>query len=257
MAEVTAALVKELREQTGAGMMDCKKALTETGGDLEAAIDWLRKKGLAAAAKKAGRVTAEGLVGGRVDGHQGGHGRGQLRDRLRRAQRGLPGAGRARSRRWRSRPAATSRRCRRRPSPATGAERRRRDHPGDRRDRREHQPAPDRRGRGRQRAVVGTYVHAALAPGLGKIGVLVGAGVGRRPGALAASASSSPCTSPRPTRMRSASTVCDPAVVERERGDLRRAGARQRQAGGDHRQDGRRPDAQVLRGERCCSSRPS
>ena len=63
MAEITAALVKELREKTGAGMMDCKRALTETGGDLEAAVDWLRKKGLAAAAKKAGRLAAEGLVG--------------------------------------------------------------------------------------------------------------------------------------------------------------------------------------------------
>ncbi|KZD07184.1 translation elongation factor Ts [Oceanibaculum pacificum] len=63
MAEITAALVKELREKTGAGMMDCKKALNETQGDIEAAVDWLRKKGLAAAAKKAGRVAAEGLVG--------------------------------------------------------------------------------------------------------------------------------------------------------------------------------------------------
>ncbi len=63
MAEIPAALVKELRELTGAGMMDCKKALTEANGDKEAAIDWLRKKGLAAAAKKSGRVAAEGLVG--------------------------------------------------------------------------------------------------------------------------------------------------------------------------------------------------
>jgi elongation factor Ts len=63
MAEVTAALVKELREKTGAGMMDCKRALGESEGDIEAAVDWLRKKGLAAAAKKAGRVAAEGLVG--------------------------------------------------------------------------------------------------------------------------------------------------------------------------------------------------
>jgi elongation factor Ts len=63
MAEITAALVKDLREKTGAGMMDCKRALTETGGELESAIDWLRKKGLAAAAKKSGRVAAEGLVG--------------------------------------------------------------------------------------------------------------------------------------------------------------------------------------------------
>jgi elongation factor Ts len=63
MAEVTAALVKELRDKTGAGMMDCKRALGDTGGDIETAVDWLRKKGLAAAAKKAGRVAAEGLVG--------------------------------------------------------------------------------------------------------------------------------------------------------------------------------------------------
>jgi len=63
MAEITAALVKELREKTGAGMMDCKRALAETAGDLEGAVDWLRKKGLSAAAKKAGRVAAEGLVG--------------------------------------------------------------------------------------------------------------------------------------------------------------------------------------------------
>jgi len=63
MAEITAAAVKELREKTGAGMMDCKRALTESGGDAEAAFDWLRKKGLSAAAKKSGRVAAEGLVG--------------------------------------------------------------------------------------------------------------------------------------------------------------------------------------------------
>jgi elongation factor Ts len=63
MAEVTATLVKELREKTGAGMMDCKRALGDTGGDIEAAVDWLRKKGLAAAASKAGRVAAEGLIG--------------------------------------------------------------------------------------------------------------------------------------------------------------------------------------------------
>ncbi|WP_416896633.1 MAG: translation elongation factor Ts [Minwuia sp.] len=63
MAQITAALVKELREKTGGGMMDCKKALQENDGDLEAAVDWLRKKGLAAAAKKAGRTAAEGLVG--------------------------------------------------------------------------------------------------------------------------------------------------------------------------------------------------
>jgi elongation factor Ts len=71
MAEITAATVKELRERTGAGMMDCKKALGEVSGDMEAAIDWLRTKGLAAAAKKAGRTAAEGLVGVAVQGTRG------------------------------------------------------------------------------------------------------------------------------------------------------------------------------------------
>src|SRR5687768_17438146 len=71
MAEITAASVKELRERTGAGMMDCKKALAENNGDLEASIDWLRAKGLSAAAKKAGRTAAEGLVGVAVEGKKG------------------------------------------------------------------------------------------------------------------------------------------------------------------------------------------
>ncbi len=66
--EITAQMVKQLRERTGAGMLDCKKALGETNGDLESAIDFLRKKGLAAAAKKAGRVTAEGAVGSYIHG---------------------------------------------------------------------------------------------------------------------------------------------------------------------------------------------
>ncbi|MEL6277831.1 MAG: translation elongation factor Ts [Pseudomonadota bacterium] len=68
MAAITAALVKELRDKTGAGMMDAKKALTENDGDMEAAVDWLRAKGLAKAAKKAGRTAAEGLVAVAVDG---------------------------------------------------------------------------------------------------------------------------------------------------------------------------------------------
>jgi len=71
MAEITAASVKELRERTGAGMMDCKKALAENAGDMEASVDWLRAKGLAAAAKKAGRTAAEGLVGVAVAGTKG------------------------------------------------------------------------------------------------------------------------------------------------------------------------------------------
>ena len=71
MVEITAALVKALRDQTGAGMMDCKKALIETDGAIDDAVDWLRTKGLAAAAKKAGRTAAEGLVGLRIDGGAG------------------------------------------------------------------------------------------------------------------------------------------------------------------------------------------
>jgi elongation factor Ts len=71
MANVTAQMVKELRDKTGAGMMDCKAALGETNADMEAAVDWLRKKGLSKAAKKAGRVAAEGLIGVAVRGTEG------------------------------------------------------------------------------------------------------------------------------------------------------------------------------------------
>src|SRR5271156_6332823 len=68
---VSASMVKELRDQTGAGMMDCKAALSESAGNLEAAVDWLRKKGLSKAAKKAGRVAADGLVGIAIRGTEG------------------------------------------------------------------------------------------------------------------------------------------------------------------------------------------
>src|SRR5580700_8710025 len=71
MATITAAMVKDLRESTGAGMMDCKAALTESGGDMQAAQDWLRKKGLSKAAKKAGRVAAEGLIAAVTKGTKG------------------------------------------------------------------------------------------------------------------------------------------------------------------------------------------
>ena len=71
MVAITAGLVKDLREKTGAGMMDCKTALSETNGDIEAAVDWLRKKGLAKAAKKSGRVAADGLVGVAVEDNVG------------------------------------------------------------------------------------------------------------------------------------------------------------------------------------------
>lgn len=71
MTAITSEMVKKLREMSGAGMMDCKKALTEVNGDIEAAVDWLRKKGLSKAAKKAGRVAAEGLVGVACEGNKG------------------------------------------------------------------------------------------------------------------------------------------------------------------------------------------
>src|SRR3981081_3787737 len=71
MATISAGMVKELRESTGAGMMDCKAALTETAGDMTAAQDWLRKKGLSKAAKKSGRVAAEGLIGALTAGVKG------------------------------------------------------------------------------------------------------------------------------------------------------------------------------------------
>jgi elongation factor Ts len=71
MATITAAMVKDLRETTGVGMMDCKQALAENNGEMQAAIDWLRKKGLSKAAKKAGRVAAEGLIGAVVSGTKG------------------------------------------------------------------------------------------------------------------------------------------------------------------------------------------
>src|SRR5450432_4527236 len=71
MAQITAQMVKDLREMTGAGMMDCKAALGETSGDVDAAVDWLRKKGLSKAAKKADRVAAEGLIGVAVKGTKG------------------------------------------------------------------------------------------------------------------------------------------------------------------------------------------
>src|SRR5882757_332246 len=71
MTNISAGMVKDLRDKTGAGMMDCKTALAETKGDIETAVDWLRKKGLAKAAKKAGRIAADGLIGIAADGGRG------------------------------------------------------------------------------------------------------------------------------------------------------------------------------------------
>ena len=171
MAEITAATVKELRERTGAGMMDCKKALGETNGDMEAAIDWLRTKGLAAAAKKAGRTAAEGLVGVAVDGNKGAMVEVNSRDRLRRQERAVPGF-----RPHRRRDRARHRQRHRGAEGGLLAGRRHRRGEADRQhrhDRREPVAPPRRLARGRARASIVSYVHNAAAPGLGKIGVLV------------------------------------------------------------------------------------
>ena len=171
MAEITAATVKELRERTGAGMMDCKKALGETQGDMEAAIDWLRTKGLAAAAKKAGRTAAEGLVGVAVEGNRGAvvevnsetdfvAKNEQFQEFVRTvAELALTGQrhrrGPARGRNGRA--AAPSRRS----SPPTSRRSARISRSG--------APPCFRSPNG----VVVSYVHNAVTPGLGKIGVLV------------------------------------------------------------------------------------
>jgi elongation factor Ts len=172
MAPVTAALVKQLRDQTGAGMMDCKAALMETSGDFEAAVDWLRKKGLAAAAKKAGRVAAQGLVGVEVSGRRGAAVEvnsetdfvarnqefqalvraithlaletGGDRDRLMQAM--IPASGRSVADEITQAVAVIGENINLRRSAAVEVD----------------------------EGVVGSYVHGALAPGLGTIGVLVG-----------------------------------------------------------------------------------
>ena len=143
MATITATMVKDLRDKTGAGMMDCKAALAETKGDIEAAVDWLRTKGLAKAAKKAGRVAAEGLIGLAADAQTGGAGRGQFRNGFRGPQPGVPehGVGHRRGRasgQGRSRQACQGQ--------VSGRQRHRcRHHQGDDRlDRREHDAPPHR-----------------------------------------------------------------------------------------------------------------
>jgi elongation factor Ts len=161
MAEITAALVKELRDMTGAGMMDCKKALSETGGDPEAARDWLRKKGMAAATKKAGRVAAEGLIGVSVDGTKGAivevNSETDFVARNETFQAGYPGTGRPVSEELTQLIATIGENMTLRRTAALAVE----------------------------EGAVAAYVHNQLAPGLGKIGVLVALDSGGDPGALA------------------------------------------------------------------------
>ena len=172
MSDISAKDVKALRDQTGAGMMDCKAALTETSGDFEAAVDWLRTKGLAAAAKKAGRVAAQGLVGVEVSGRRGAVVEvnsetdfvarnqefqalvraithlaletGGDRDRLMQAR--VPASGRSVADEITQAVAVIGENINLRRSAAVKVD----------------------------EGVVGSYVHGALAPGLGTIGVLVG-----------------------------------------------------------------------------------
>ena len=162
---------------TGAGMMDCKAALDETSGDMEAAVDWLRKKGLAKAAKKAGRVAAEGLIGVAVEGTKGVVvevnsetdfvARNDLFQGLVQDDR------QCRARR---------RHRRREDQGGQGRQhhRRRRDRRHHRQDRREHDAAPRRRACRSARASIGSYVHNSVIDGLGKIGVLVALEFGRQ-----------------------------------------------------------------------------
>ena len=202
MAEISAGLVKALRDKTNAGMMDCKKALIETNGDLEAAVDWLRKKGLAAAAKRSGRIASEGLIGVAVSGTRGAHCRGQLRNRLRRPQ--------LRSSRSSSPTVAriaVELRGRRRAPIEQSISRRAAGPIGEELT---HLAATIgenitmRRADAlecRSRAIIASYVHSAQGPGIGRIGVSgrrwrrTEADEARRP----ISARSSPCTSPPPT----------------------------------------------------------
>ena len=257
MAEITASLVKELREKTGAGMMDCKKALNEVAGDLEKAIDWLRTKGLSAAAKKAGRVAAEGLVGVAANGTRGAVvevnaetdfvGRneqfqkfvGQVaRHRARQRRRPRQGRGRAVSRH--------------RPRRAGRA------HQPDRHDRREHDAcAAPPRSRSRDGVVVGLHPQRGRA--------------GPRQDRRAGGARSRPAT--RPSSRRSAKQLAMHVAAANPQSltvaDARpgRGRARARGAGREGRPVAARPPTSSPRWSRaacasstrrsCCSSRPS
>ena len=248
MAEITTALVKELRERTGAGMMDCKKALAETNGDIEGATDWLRKKGLAEAAKKAGRS------------HRGPGRRHRQRPHRRRWSRStarptsspattVPGLA-AGSWPWHPR-RATSEPCAARHPGQPGA-RSRRITQRDRHHRREHEPAPRRQADVGQ-GTVAIYLHNN-GPGLGKIGVLVALEERRRPGGSPSSASSSHARGgdhpASPDRRRAG-----PEVVERERGSVPRRRARPASPRTSSRRWSRAASASGRKW--CCSSNPS
>ena len=250
MAEITAATVKELRERTGAGMMDCKKALGETDGDMEAAIDWLRTKGLAAAAKKAGRTAAEGLVGVAVDGTKGAVVEVNSRDRLRRQERAVPGFRAQRRARSRWRTGGRHRGAQGRAYwPGGGTVEREADqqHRHDRRESVAPPRRPSRSRRGRRSSPTSTM---RVAPGLGKIGVLVALESERRRG-RARGARQAARHAHRRGQSAGAATATSSTrtLVERERAIAAGEGGRDRQAGRHRREDGRRRDRQVPQGE--------
>ena len=181
MTTITASLVKELRDKTGAGMMDCKAALTETKGDIEAAVDWLRKKGLSKAAKKAGRIAAEGLIGVTATGKSGAvvevnsetdfvARNEQFQDMVRNIASLAP---QGRRRRRQAAGHDLSRQVGHGRGPRQG---------DGRHHRREHERAPHGRRCQVGEGVVADYVHNKVADGLGKIGVLVALESQRRQG---------------------------------------------------------------------------
>ena len=254
MTAISATMVKDLREKTGAGMMDCKAALTETNGDMEAAVDWLRNKGLAKAAKKAGRIAAEGLIGLAADA-AGGAGRGQFRDRLRGPQR------------------QPSRRCVRNIAKAAlkakgdldklaaakfpaAAEYGRRHHQGDgRHDRREHDAPPlglsRRRSTARSRATCTTRSPPVSARSACMV-------------ALESTGNAEELKSLRPPgrhacrRRQPASARCRRAWIRRSSSASARSSPSRRRESGkpepSHREDGRGPLAQILRGGRAAGA---
>ena len=248
-------MVKDLRDKTGAGMMDCKKALAETDGDMEAAIDWLRKKGMSKAAKKAGRVAAEGLVGVAVGGDAGAlvevnaetdfvARNDQFKDFVKSAaQIALDEGGDVEKLL----------------APSRWAERRVQQTPdrADRQDRREHERAPRRRAVGDRRAWWRPMSTTPPSPELGKIGVLVAlkstadkaklAALGKQLAMHVAAAAPLALTAEHLSK----------EVVERERAIQTELARAVRQAGKRHREDDRRPHAQVLRGDGAAVSRPS
>ena len=246
MPNITAALVKDLRDKTGAPMMDCKKALTETGGEIEAAVDWLRQKGLAAAAKKSSRVAAEGLVGvasapgraamvevnaetdfvARNDQFQAfveavanvALAVGQDLDAIKAAQ--FPDSAQTVAEHLTELIAKIGENMNIRRARVFSA----------------------------PNGVVATYVHSALRPGLGKIGVLVameGGGevaaletLGRQVGMHVAAS--------RPEAVDISGV--DPAALEREKAVLIAQARKVRAAGEHHREDGRGAHPEILRG---------